>query len=859
LGDNLFVPLRSASAFLATLLTAFTCAQTPFTFQVESGRGLTVMAGGVPVIRGSWFQYYEAGWSKGYYSSNNADQKVEKLGPESYRVSYDDGSARGVQTFQADGNHLKVHYEFDWDGDHPVRIETSAGMIWAPAFENGALTAAGQPTRPLNSFTYNGPDLVARRFSADASDYQLQAPLGSVTEHSSVPLTLFDARGGYNQDWAQGHQLWWLGALGLVVEKDKPAILDVDWTFNPAPTPESAPVVANLKTAHDDAVLKPDTQLPILIPKPKTVNLDWDHPLQLTGAFSFPAGVFDHLDEFKAALSRRFVMPMVEAKTPKVEMDAGVSKLGYVHGGYRITIRPDGMSVLGEEDEGLRFGLERLAALAFVKDGKLWVPTGLVDDQPQADWRGVHLFVGPSALPFQERLWTNVLRPLGFNKVVLQCERTAWDATPGIQTAMTMPKPELVRLFEMYRNLGVDPIPLIESFGHMEWLFANGKNLDVAMNPKVPYAVDPRKPGTQALLGKIWDEAIDALHPDIIHFGLDEVNMRGFPPDPDLTTQLWTTQLGFLGGIARSHNVQMMLWGDQGLAPGEAPDAALAEDKANAAARRAAVPKGSLIGDWHYLDDPDYRTYRKSLDLWKDAGMNPIAAAWYHPNNIHGFDVQAGLQGDGTLQTTWAGYESNEDAMLDAMPQFTAMILAADYAWSGRNDEANEVGYDPALVFRRLYFGHPSPLTSQPGLDVVGSGLGFEVGPIHYGSRLNFTIASSLAPDKASASRLELKLAGQGTELAIAMQTVASADDGDPVADLVVELANGSKITKRLIYGRHLRSASDPAPLSISDEENGVASLRISLGKSPAVVKSISLVPLNSYTGLRVLGIELID
>ena len=846
-------------AGLAVGALAQPASQQAFAFQVESGKGLTVTSGGVPIIRGSWFQYYEPGWSKGYYNSSYSDQKVEKLSPVSYRVTYDagDGTARGVETFTADGNHLKIHYEFDWDGDQPVKIEAAAATIWAPALESGNLTSQGQPTRPLKAFSYPGSDLVARRFSPDSSAYAFQSSLGTVQETSSLPLTLFNARGGYNQDWAAGHQLWWLGALGLVVEKNKPVTMDVDWAFSPNPKTQLPGVVAELKTRHDDASLVPDTSLPILIPKPKTNNLDWDHPLELTGAFSFPAGVFDHVDEFKAALGRRFVLPPTDSKTSKVEMDAGVSKLGFVHGGYRITIRPNGISVLGEEDEGLRFGLERLAMLAFTKAGKLWLPTGSLVDQPQTDWRGAHLFVGPEAVPFQERLWTNVLRPLGFNKVVLECERTAWAATPGIETPVTMPKADLVRLFAMYRNLGADPIPLIESYGHMEWLFANGKNLDIAMNPAVPYAVDPRKPGTSTLLTKIWDEAIDALHPNTVHFGLDEVDMRGFPSDPDLATQLWKTQLALLGGIAQSHSLEMMLWGDQALAPGEAPDAALGPDKANAAARRSAIPKGSLIGDWHYLDSPDYQTYRKNLDIWKDAGMTPIASTWYRPNNIHGFDVQAGLQGDGTLQTTWAGYESSEDSMLGAMPQFTAMVLAADYAWSGRNDDVKDLGYDPAEIFRRMYFNHPSPLSPQPGLDTEGSGPAFNVGSVHYGSGLDFVLGSSLAPTPRAGSRLELTLTGRGSELAIAMQTLGVAEDGDPVADLTIQLANGSQITKRLVYGRQVRAANDPAALSIAERENGVCSLRIELPKTP--IKKLILTPLNGYSGLRVLGITLLD
>lgn len=843
-------------------------AQAPssFTFEVRSGAGLTVSLDGVPIIRNSWFQYYEPGWTKGYYSSLNGAQRVQKLGEGKWRVDFDTGvqGGKGFQTYEASGDTLKVHCEFDWDGEHPVKIETTAATLWAPALETGSLTADGNPTRPLNAYAYQGSDLVPRRFGPDSKSFAFTGPLGTVSEVSSEPLTLFDARGGYKEDWASTGDLFWLGDLGLLAERGKPALLDLEWKFDPKPQPVLQPLRATLTAQPVKDALLPDESRPVLIPKPKEDSLDWDSPMELTGAFTFPAGVFDHLDEFRAALARRFVMPEVTARTPKVAIDAGISKLGYVPGGYRITIRPASISVLGEEDDGLRLGLERLARLAFIKDGKLMLPTGYLADQPQNAWRGVHLFVGPKALPFQERLWTRVLRPLGFNKVVLQCERTAWDATPGIETPITMSKENLVRLFTMYRDMGVDPIPLIESYGHMEWLFENGQNLDLAFNPATPYAVDPRKPAVATLLSKLWDEVIATLRPDTIHFGLDEVTMLGFNGDPALSTRLWATQLNLLGGIARSHDVQMMLWGDEALAPTEAPDATNGDDKDNAAARRAAIPKGSLIGDWHYLDDADYRSYTKNLQLWKDNGLVPIASTWYKPNNIHGFDVDAGLLGVGTLQTTWCGYDSNEQGMLAAMPQFSAMVLAADYGWSGRNDDASQLGYDPAEVFRQMYFDPPSPLTAQPGVDLLPSSshpeAAFTVGNVKYDAGFELTMGSDLAPVAGAASDLDLTVAGKGRELAIAMQTLAPGEDGDPVADLTIELANGSKVHRQLKYGEEVRAAADRKPLSIAARNDlGMCSMRIDFGSTPQTVRSVSIKPLNTYTGLKVLGLEIIE
>ena len=93
-----------------------------------------------------------------------------------------------------------------------------------------------------------------------------------------------------------------------------------------------------------------------------------------------------------------------------------------------------------------------------------------------------------------------------------------------------MKKEDLAKLFQWYRGIEVEPIPLIQSFGHMGWLFANGMNKDLAINPQVPYTLDPRKPGAKELIGKVWDEAASLLKPRTIHVGLDEVDMLGFQP-----------------------------------------------------------------------------------------------------------------------------------------------------------------------------------------------------------------------------------------------------------------------------------------------------------------------------------------
>ena len=117
------------------------------------------------------------------------------------------------------------------------------------------------------------------------------------------------------------------------------------------------------------------------------------------------------------------------------------------------------------------------------------------------------------------------------------------------------------------------------------------------------------------------------------------------------------------------------------------------------------VAKGSFICDWHYQKNADPKLYEESLELFHNEGFRPIASSWFEPENIRGISLAAISTGAGTLQTTWAGFEINDVVMAKNMGQFSAMILAADYAWSGRTELPSKIGYEQTKVFNRLYKG----------------------------------------------------------------------------------------------------------------------------------------------------------
>ena len=824
-----------------------------FDFDVQQHQGLTVSAKGIPVVRGSGFQYYAPGWSKGYYSSRWKDQTVSHVDANTISVKFEEGGASGMVTYRRTGNKLAVDYTFNWDNDTPALIELNEGLVWVPPFQNGQSILDGK-TKNLPNLPPVG-SLEKRILGSPAKETTLTGTSVSFKLKTDMDTSTFDGR-HYDQDWAEPSTVYWQGILALPVHKGVPTVVHAEYTFSAKDQAKTPPK----KLAMPPVLLKggftPDESIPPLIPNPKASILDWNNTLTISNLWKLPAGRPKYFDMFREELAKRFDLPEPGTLEKRVSFDGGMSEFKRRVGMYQIKITKDSISVYGQEAPGLRAGMYRLAQMAFVRNGKICLPTGTIEDEPRSDFRGAHLFVGPQAISFQQKLWNNVLLPLGFNKVVLECERTDWNAAPGIHTSITMKQDDLVKLFKWYRSNEVEPIPLIQSFGHMDWLFENGANKQLAYNGDVPWTLDPRKDGSKLLIGKVWDEAIQALHPKTIHVGLDEVDEQGFPTRyPPLTTELWRNMVPYLGSVAQRNNVNMMLWGDEGLAPGEAVDATNGDTKFEASQRRKAIPKGSFIGDWHYKPDPSHVPFVKSLQLWKIEGFEPIATSWYRPENIRSFALAADVENVGTLQTSWAGYESSEANMLKNLDQFTAFVLAGDYGWSGRTEKINELPYNATQVFGKMYNPRPSPVIPADVL-LVGRGDLFECGHIKF-SRLEDSTLSGISSSSLIASdSLEVSLAGTAKEVAMALSSELPSDTAEKVGEVTVTYKDGTADKVDIQYGLHVRAADDDGATFFGDREKGRTCYRMAV--KPKELKSIAFRATNRYSGLRIEGLTLV-
>lgn len=857
---------RAAGSLTLGIASAMMWAQSgPVQLNVESGKGLTLTVNGVPIIQGSGFQFYAPGWTKGYYGSTSAWQNITKTADGQYGFAFKsaDGAASGTESFKLNGNTLSVTAHFRWQDPRPCQIEFTAGQIWGDAVLASPYDANGQTGLKF------GPAPSAKVGQGDRIITNMVQPLtlrggwGSATisvPNSNGNWTVFDAR-NWPQDWTGGKSYLWFGAGGITIDSSN----DITLTYSVQVTPaqldaDSEKVVTLTGTDDPKASGLPDETLP-LVPWPKSHDFSSGEGLELTGAWSLPVGHFLFVDDFFKSLKNRYTFPKPTASTAQVELDGGLGDLHLPAEAFTIKITKSGVSVLGQDDNGLRYGLRRLALLAYSKGGKVYLPVGTLTDWPTVKWRGFHLFAGPDSIPFQSKLFDRVLGPLGFNNAVIQCERTKWDALPNLKGSDVMTKPTLAKLFEMYRSNGVDPIPLIESFGHDEWIFENGANLDLAVNPNQPWALDPRKAGTAPLLRNLWKEAIDLLHPDTIHFGCDEIDMESFPEGKDLLTEIWPSQMKTLADIAQSNKVKMMIWGDDLLAKGQAPDACNAPSTDVALERLKSIPAGTIIADWHYAGNPDYNAFTPSLSYWQSKGMVPVASTWYTPSNIASFDAAAAQVGAGTLQTTWCGYVSADENVVNAFNQFAAFVLAAEYSWTGRQDPPDKLSYNYQELFWKLYFRSPFSLFSTAGTLYGDKGDGqFWVGRYRFNAMPPLTLGSGLDPVGAvGPTKFFLKFASApaGTQVALACYATHAMPSGTDAGVVTVQLEDGTTVVRSLRCGLDVdqKGSGNVAPLSVNG--SGLYGVILDL-PAGSRVKAIEINGTGTAAGLTICGLTVV-
>lgn len=463
--------------------------------------------------------------------------------------------------------------------------------------------------------------------------------------------------------------------------------------------------------------------------------------------------------------------------------------------GYQIEIKEKLISILYKTPQGLQHAVHTLVQLTQNINGQLLIPQGIIKDEPSVAWRGIHMFTGPTSWQLHKRMYDRILFPLKMNKVVLQCEQAQWKSRPELHNSISVPMNHLKAEFDYLRKYYNEPIPLIQSLGHMEWFFKPKQNRFMAVNPQYPYTLNPDLPQSKKAITQLWDETFALLKPQTMHIGFDEIGMIGFNQPREKEVDYFKTQINFLHNYAQQKNAKLMLWGDMGLGPGEGPDALNGHTKERAATIRSFIPNGSYVADWHYINNSNPEIYKTNLQLWKQNNNMPLASPWLWPNNVRGFVHAAIDEGAGVLQTTWADFENSEKNMLLNIEQFGAYILAMDYAWSGRKELPEQLPYEPIAEWVTRFYSQAKPIKNKNGWK-INEAVQFQ----------NITSAAQKELPVSCKFNFNSK-SSSGFVLKASTETILQ--EGTVVAEIIFYSNNQIIYKKQLRYGVDIRSVSD--------------------------------------------------
>jgi hypothetical protein len=595
---------------------------------------------------------------------------------------------------------------------------------------------------------------IAQKFQTLLLDTRL-GPV-TMTTSGTLPISLVDYR---RNKWAQGALYYWFGVLDNRLQSDSTGEYDLTIAFPEARKDPVLMSAAIQSVQPQQKVLAPATHPDRILPTPK--SLQWlDGEMVLTSKTQLGTlqsttsksneladdDLHQRLQSLRQALNEATSLDLSQTPwqgTPDIDPQQYPEPAILLHltqlpelpqvasDRYRIRfVKPETVVLEAPTTQGLRSAQATL--LQLVRPGPT-IRRAQVDDGASLPFRGIHFFTGRNSGELQKRFVTEILGPLKINHLLWQVDYLQWESFPQIHhPRYGMDKAEAALVRDAARALGLSIIPLVNTFGHSEWLLNNDQFRHLADNPDNPYAYDPSNPETVPTVEKIYEEALAFFQPTDFHIGHDEITNEDFPRREANRAigarQLIKDSIRHWHGYLAARGVRTHLWGDMFLHASEANDAGFADSVEDAKALRAALPPGVVIHDWHYGPDPVEAFI--SLKVLNDDGLDTIAATWSDGRNVGRFAKQATMQHWrqdrpttagrtlGHLQTTWAGYSFDQHSLENHPDQYAAYVLAAEASWNGGFIDPAELPYDYRAEFARLWNADLLDETAAPGWTV---------------------------------------------------------------------------------------------------------------------------------------------
>lgn len=506
----------------------------------------------------------------------------------------------------------------------------------------------------------------------------------SLDVNSGLPLTLGDRR----INTYQGRKSFWNGILRSPISRETPFRHNARVTLKPYPENHGAKQlfqsdshVSHATVSHTETLSRALKTSQINLPVPKHVHLIPSEN------FMPPSIMSIHFDPSVSSArlrkaAGRIIGELGFTTTPGrenalIRCKHNRNLQGY--DAYKLTVSKQGIMLEAATERGIFYALQTLAQ----NFTGTYFPGCQITDSADFAIRGIHMIPDYNSLQFHGKLIKNVLAHVKINHIILESEYVKWDATKGFHHPLGMEKKDLRKLLEIAYDNYIDVTPLIQSFGHCQWLFYGGKNLDMAENPSRPVDYYTSNPRTYKVMRSILDEVLATFQTKSLHIGHDEIELFRFGHVFRKETKARSKEKILLDDLlwyckyASDHKIQLMLWHDMIMNHSECDGL---NNSAGIPAVRKHLPRNLVVTYWEY--SPQTKDY-PAVDLLKKEGFEVYPVAWYHPDNIRNFATYCKSRNiPAFFGSTWAGYFGTDKVLDEEYAQISAYLCVAAWSWN---------------------------------------------------------------------------------------------------------------------------------------------------------------------------------
>ena len=785
------------------------------------------------------------------------------------RLAYEnaeDGSSAAMIQQRLFDDFLLTNYRADVDGDSVIismtcerlcELEVSAEhtIMMAPEYmlagaKFTATLSNGKTVKGVIPAEFPGSDV--HNYFHDAVKAVFTSSFGSMTVEvlEGNPFTLGDRRFTH----FEGHSGFWFG-YDQKLEVNVPVSSKVRISFTSSDDLVIAPIRTTEVTKpvelnkEPELVTAPAAAERRMIPMPKQLTyLDGVYELTRKSAVSiFIDDEFgaEELDRLTRAADRllneqdNIGIKLGGGESADIVIRVG-STLGRVDNpeGYTLEVTDAGVSITSRSPRGAFYALQTLRNL-YDPQTRAFRQARIMD-YPDLELRAAMFLIDDYSTVFHKNMIELMLAPLKYNHIVMECEYAKWDATEGLHQPGAISKEQIKELLEIAADNYMDVTPLFQTFGHCEWMFVDGKNLDMAEDPDFPYAYNIAHPDLYPWMDRILDEVIETFNnPKYLHIGHDEVYFfadQKFPNRPEniakgVKEMVYEDVMHYYD-YAKERDIRIMMWHDMFVTRQECPENGFGGEPFFVAELRPRLPKDIIMVDWRYAGN--YKDY-PDVKVFREEGFDVIGGTWYERGNIENLTKAVKkFGGMGMLQTIWNGYFGNRFVLYDGFNQVQPYVRTGAWSWNAA-DEAN--AYDAYEVAAEMW----EPIKEVPAgagftvdlSDVANLELAGEGHPFLFGS--DFNIGEILRPGLLQVGQVKFDIPAIG-ESAAAI-TLKSRRNNEAPAEVNIPLNNVKFSRLFFLHGAFIDSSLNRL--------NPAAMLTVTYADGSKVVK-----PINYYGDL---------